>query len=666
MLMVTFVIIKFNLEAVFCKIFFLPFLSSLWQCSTKFQGPMDYLCPMNVLSVENVSKSYGVQSLFEGLSFGISKGQKVALVARNGAGKSTLMKILCERETADTGLVVYNKDIRVSFLAQEDFLHDEQTILENIFSAENDMTKAIAHYEAAMISHDERAIQRAHDEMDKTGAWSYEAKARQILGQLSVHDLSPIVGKLSGGQKRRVALAKVLIEEPDFLLLDEPTNHLDLDMIEWLEDYLIRSQMTLFMITHDRYFLENITDEILEMENGILYRYKGNFSYYLEKKAEREMLDSSTKEKQLNLYKRELEWARKMPRARTTKSKSRMGEFAELKERVSKRLDDDSLELEINVQRMGSKIIELYKLKKTMGETVVVNGFDYVFKTGEKLGLVGRNGSGKTTLLNLLTGRIEPDGGKVIVGDTVVFGYYSQHVVTFKDGQRLLDAVREVADFIPLTKGKTISAGQMLERFMFPKHMHFNLIEKLSGGERKRLQLLLVLMKNPNFLILDEPTNDLDVFTLAVLEEYLLQYPGCLVIVSHDRYFLDKLVDHLFVLNGKGDVKDIFGNYHAYRVEMDREESARIAEEKRNQLPKEEKSIDYGPKPKLSYKHKLEFENIEKELPLLEAERAELESKIAAGTTDHSELMTAFERLAIVVEQLDKKSMRWLELSELV
>jgi ATP-binding cassette subfamily F protein uup len=625
-----------------------------------------YLRGMNVLSVENVSKSYGVQSLFQGLSFGISKGQKVALVAKNGAGKSTLMKILCGRETADEGLVVYNKEIRIAFLAQEDFLNDDQTILENIFSADNEMTRAIAHYESAMISHDEKAIQRAHDEMDKTGAWSYEAKARQILGQLSVHDLTPVVKKLSGGQKRRVALAKVLIEEPDFLLLDEPTNHLDLDMIEWLEDYLVRTQMTLFMITHDRYFLENVTDEILEMENGVLYRYKGNFSYYLEKKAEREMLDASTREKQLNLYKRELEWARKMPRARTTKSKSRMDGFAELKDRVSRRLDDDSLELEINVQRMGSKIIELHKVKKTMGETLVLDGFDYVFKTGEKLGLVGRNGTGKTTFLNLLTNKIEPDGGKVVVGETVVFGYFSQHVVTFKEGQRLLDAVREVADFIPLTKGKTISASQMLERFMFPKHMHFNLIEKLSGGERKRLQLLLILMKNPNFLILDEPTNDLDVFTLAVLEEYLLQYPGCLIIVSHDRYFLDKLVDHLFVLNGKGGVKDILGNYHAYRVEMDREEAARIAEEKRAVQPKEEKSTSSAPKQKFSYKQKLEFDQLEKEIPLLEAERAQLESKIASGLSDHVELMTAVERLALVVEKLDTMSFRWLELSELV
>jgi ABC transport system ATP-binding/permease protein len=448
---------------------------------------------MNYLSVENLSKSFGIHQLFENLNFGIEKGQKVALVARNGAGKSTLMKILTGADTPDSGQVVFNKEVRLAYLAQEHGLDDGKTILENIFSSENDMTRAIALYEKALSGQGD--LQQAHDLMDHSGAWDYEAKAKQILGGLDIHELDHVVSSLSGGQKRRIALARVLIESPDLVLLDEPTNHLDLDMIEWLEEFLSRSNMTIFMVTHDRYFLENITDEILELENKQIYRYKGNFSYYLEKKAEREMLEESTREKNMNLFKRELEWARKMPRARTTKSKSRLDNFEELKTKVRKNTDPDALELEINISRMGSKIIELHKVRKEFGSKTILHGFDYVFKTGEKVGLVGRNGTGKSTFLNLITKQLEPDGGKVVVGDTVVFGYYSQNGIPLKEGQRVIEAVREIADFIPLTKGKTITAAQMLERFLFPKHMHFNTIERLSGGEKKRLQLLLLLMK---------------------------------------------------------------------------------------------------------------------------------------------------------------------------
>ncbi|MEY3397776.1 MAG: hypothetical protein RL220_370 [Bacteroidota bacterium] len=624
---------------------------------------------MNVLSVEGVSKSYGIRVLFRDLNFGISKGQKVAMVARNGAGKSTLMKILCQKETPDTGLVVFNRDIRVGHLAQDDELDLSKTIIENIFSANNEITRAIAAYELALLSGDEKSIQRAHDDMDKTGGWSYEAKATQILGRLAIHDLSAVTGTLSGGQRRRVALAKVLIEEPDFLMLDEPTNHLDLDMIEWLEEYLGKSNMTLFMITHDRYFLENITDEILELENESVYRYKGNFSYYLEKKGERELLEEATREKQLNLFRRELEWARKMPRARTVKSKSRMDDFRVLREEIRKRPEDASLELEINVQRMGSKIVELHKVKKRLGKTLVLDGFDYVFKTGEKLGIVGRNGAGKTTFLNMLTGNVEPDSGKVVVGETVVFGYYNQNIVALKESMRIIDIVREIADFIPLTKGKTITAAQMLERFMFPKHMHFQFVEQLSGGEKKRLQLLLVLMKNPNFLILDEPTNDLDVFTLSVLEDYLMQYPGCLIIVSHDRYFLDKLVDHMFVLDGEGHVKDILGSYADYRREREKEiEAERISDREASKsvvIEKPQPSADI-PKKKLSFKEKMEYDKLSSEIPQLEKERAELEQLVASGISDHVALMKATERLGIVISELDEKGFRWLELSEYV
>jgi ATP-binding cassette subfamily F protein uup len=622
---------------------------------------------MNYLSVEHISKSYGDQILFEDLNFGIEKGQKVALVARNGAGKSSLFKILVGLDTPDGGIISYNREVRIGFLAQEHGLDDNLTILENIFIAKNPMTRAIAAYEKALLENDNDALHRAHDQMDQTGAWDYEAKAKQILGGLEIHDLEKVVGQLSGGQKRRIALAKVLIEEPDLVFLDEPTNHLDLDMIEWLEEFLNRSNMTIFMITHDRYFLENITDEILELENKQIYKYKGNFSYYLEKKAERETLEESSREKAMNLFKRELEWARKMPKARTTKSKSRLDSFEELKEKVRKNTDPDALELEINISRLGSKIVELHRVKKSYGETNIINGFDYVFKTGEKVGLVGRNGTGKSTFLNLLTQQIEPDGGKVIVGETVVYGYYSQTGIPLKDGQRVLEAVREVAEYIPLKKGKTITAAQMLERFLFPKHTHFNYIEKLSGGEKKRLQLLLLLMKNPNFMILDEPTNDLDVFTLSALEEYLQHYPGCLIIVSHDRYFLDKLVDHVFVLDGHGNVRDIFGSYSTFRATMDemaKAEKDRVqAKEIAASVVKEEAS---KAKTKISYKDKFEFDQLEKEIPVLEKKKKELEEKLSQVLDQHNELMAVSDQLGKVVEELDAKSLRWLELSELL
>lgn len=622
---------------------------------------------MNYLSVENLAKSYGINVLFENLTFGIEKGQKIALVARNGEGKSSLFRILAGLDAPDGGTVTYNREVKLGFLSQEQELNNKSTILESIFSADSPKTRAIADYESAVESNDEQAIQRAHDAMDRHNAWDYEARAREVLGKLDVHDLTRIVGSLSGGQKRRIALAKVLIEEPDLVLLDEPTNHLDLEMIEWLEEFLSQSNMTIFMITHDRYFLENITDEILEMENKTLYRYKGNFSYYLEKKAEREQLESVVRGKAEMLYKKELEWARKMPRARTVKSKSRMDNFVELKQSLVRNTDPDALELEINMNRMGSKIVEFHKVKKSYDKVKVLDGFDYVFKNKEKIGIVGRNGTGKTTLLNMLTKRLEPDGGKVVVGDTVVFGYYNQQGMPLKDGQRLLECVREVADHIPLTKGKTITASQMLERFMFPRHQHSTFVEKLSGGERKRLQLLLVLMKNPNFLILDEPTNDLDVFTLAALEEYLLYYPGCMVIVSHDRYFLDKLIDHIFVLDGEGHVKDIFGNYDTYRriEEQDSQRRSAAKREDTEQKAKQEVKADV-PKTKMSFKEKFEYDQLEKEIPLLEEEKKILEAKLASSTTDHSELLSVTKRLGEVMEMLDQKGMRWLELSEFI
>ncbi len=621
---------------------------------------MAYFCAMNYLSVENLSKRFGVRQLFQNLQFGIEKGQKVALLARNGSGKTTLMNILFGKDSPDDGKVIYNKEVRVSYLEQNPFLDPKKSILENVLLSQNHMSKAIAAYEEALAN--DLPLDQPMAEMDASGAWEYEAKMKQILGALELHQWNTPAGQLSGGQQRRVALAKVLVEEPDFLLLDEPTNHLDLDMIEWLEKFLTQSHMTLFMVTHDRYFLENITDEILELENGQLYKYKGNFSYYLEKKAEREALEQATQDKQMNLFRRELVWARTMPRARTVKSKSRMDRFNELKESIRKNPDAAELSPEINMSRLGSKIVEFHRVKKHWGEKKVLNGWDYVFKTGERVGLVGPNGAGKTTLLKLMTLSEEPDGGKVIVGDTVVMGYYRQNMEILKPGQRLIEAVRDIAEFIPLTKGRTITAAQMLERFLFPKSMHFNYVDSLSGGERKRLQLLLILMKNPNFLILDEPTNDLDVFTLAALEEYLQSYPGCLVIVSHDRYFLDKLVDHLFVLDGEGNVRDILGSYQQFRDDQDN-----IALENKKAASKaeikEDASKDGGQK-KLSFKEKYEWEQIEKRMPELELQKSKLESELQTVLDQHDRLMSVSEALSKVIEELNNLEMRWLELSE--
>ncbi len=615
---------------------------------------------MNYLSVENLSKRYGIRQLFENLNFGIEKGQKVALLARNGSGKTTLMNILFGKESPDEGKVIYNKEVRVAYLEQNPHLHLNKSILENVLAASNSMSKAIADYEIALKNNGD--LEKAMNDMDATGAWEYEAKMKQILGALELQDWDKLAGQLSGGQQRRVALAKVLVEEPDFLLLDEPTNHLDLDMIEWLENFLTRSQMTLFMITHDRYFLENITDEILELENGQLYKYKGNFSYYLEKKAEREALEQATHDKQMNLFRRELVWARTMPRARTVKSKSRMDRFKELKENVRKNPDAQELAPEINMSRLGSKIVEFHRVKKHWGEKKILNGWDYVFKTGEKVGLVGPNGAGKTTLLKMMTLNEEPDGGKVIVGDTVVMGYYRQNMEDLKEGQRLIEVVRDIAEFIPLTKGRTITAAQMLERFLFPKPMHFQYVDSLSGGEKKRLQLLLILMKNPNFLILDEPTNDLDVFTLAALEEYLQSYPGCLVIVSHDRYFLDKLVDHLFVLDGQGNVKDILGSYQQFRD--DQENSANESKKTETKTDTKAEAPAVSGQKKLSFKEKYEWDQIEKRMPELETMKQQLEEKLNTVLDKHDQLMQVSDELAKVIAELNAMELRWLELSE--
>ena len=617
---------------------------------------------MNYLSVENVSKRYGERLLFENVTFGILKGQKVALVAKNGTGKSTLFRVIMGDESSDTGSVAFNKGIRVSFLAQEHGLEESWNILDNLFTGDGPVPTAIRGYEEALLADDGERLQKAMDRMDQLQAWDHEAKAKSILGKLNIHDLSRLVDTLSGGQKRRIALAKVLLEEPDLLLLDEPTNHLDLDMIEWLEDYLARAGMSLLMITHDRYFLEVICDEILEMDDQQLYRYKGNFSYFLEKKAEREANEMAQRDRARSLMKRELVWMRSTPKARTGKSKYRQGQFGEIKKAAKKVLEEDSLRLEINVERLGGKIVELHKVRKQLGEVKMLDGFQYVFKKGERMGIAGKNGTGKTTFLNLITQRLEPDGGKVVVGDTVKFGYYTQSGLKFKPGQRVIEVVREIADIIPLKSGKKITAEQMLERFLFPRKRHYEVVEKLSGGEQKRLHLLTVLMDNPNFLILDEPTNDLDIFALATLEEYLLQFTGVLVVVSHDRYFMDKLVDHMLVLHGNGEVNDILGNYTEWREHQKAQKAAVPPKPKAEPKAKREKPD--GPKTKLSFNEKYEFEQLEKEIPVLEAKKAELEAELAEVVSDHEKLQAVSAQLGALVDELDTKSERWLELAE--
>ncbi len=636
---------------------------------------------INYLSVEDLSKRYGDRMIFEGLTFGITKGQKVGLVARNGSGKTTLLRILSGSETPDTGEVVFNNSVRLDFLSQEHELEPELTVLENLFAANNPVADAVRAYEAALVESEQsengEVLQRAMERMDQLDAWNYETHARQILGKLNLHDLSRVVGNMSGGEKRRIALAKVLISQPDMLLLDEPTNHLDLDMIEWLENYLANTNMTLLMVTHDRYFLEVVCDDILELDEGIVYRYKGNFSYFLEKKAEREEVEYANREKARNLMRRELEWVRSTPKARTTKSKYRMQQFDGVKSAATKRLEDDELKLQLNPERLGGKVIELHRLRKAYGEKVILSGFDYVFRKGEKLGIVGPNGSGKSTFLNMLTGREQSDGGKVVIGDTVVFGYYTQQDIPFKEDQRVIEVVKEIAEIIPLKGGSKITAAQLLERFLFPRSMHYQSIGKLSGGERKRLYLLTILMANPNVLILDEPTNDLDIFTLSVLEDYLSGFPGVLIIVSHDRYFMDKLTEHLLVFGVGGDnggVRELPGNYSRYREIMEAEERAIRADARKTReteaTEKKEQPVSAPapaqqdePKRKLTFKEKYEFEQLSGEIERLEEQKMSLEAKLIQNLP-HEELTKTSAELGSVIEQLEAKEMRWLELSE--
>ena len=623
---------------------------------------------MNYLSVENLSKSFGIRTIFKDITFGIDKGNKVAIVAKNGQGKTTLLNILSGLDTADSGRLVYRNGIKVDHLEQAENFKTNRSIFEEVVDTDTEETRAISLYEKALQNpEDTEAYEAAFEKMNSTNAWDYEVKVNTVLSQLGFADKHQKLDQLSGGQKKRVALAKVLINEPDIMILDEPTNHLDLDMIEWLEAFLSKSEATIIMVTHDRYFLEVVCDTILELEDHTLYKYEGNFSYYLQKKAEREEILKATISKAKNLMRTELEWIRRQPKARGTKQKARVDAFDGLKATATQKIKKDEMEIPVLMERLGTKIVELHRVGKWFDDKKLINDFDYTFKRGEKIGIVGKNGSGKSTLLNMIVGKEEPSKGKIVIGDTVKLGYYHQDGMKFKEGQKVIEVIRAIAEYIPLEKGRKMSAAQFLEKFLFPRDMHYNYVEKLSGGEKKRLYLMTVLMANPNFLILDEPTNDLDIFTLGVLEDYLADFGGCVIIVSHDRYFLDKLVDHTFYFRGDGEIKDILGNYTAYRnflkdeVKQSRAKEKAAKEKIEQNAPKVEEE-----KKKLTYAERLEFEALEGEMEALENEKVSIAESMNSGELDGDAFQEKSIRLGQIDKELAEKEDRWLRLSEFI
>ena len=618
------------------------------------------------LQVENLTKSFGDLVLFENISFAIEDGRRVALVAKNGTGKTTLLNIIAGREDHDGGEVVPRRDLRIAYLEQSPEYPAEMTVLEACFHSENPALKAIAEYERAIEEPSGEGLQEAMTRMDALEAWDYEQRAKRILSRLKIRDFGQRVGTLSGGQLKRVALANALISESDLLILDEPTNHLDTDMTEWLEEYLAASGAGLLMVTHDRYFLDKVCSDILEIEDRQLYHYAGNYSYYLEKKQERETAQAARRESETNLYRRELEWMRRQPQARATKARSRIDAFHELEARLQSTRSRGEVRLDVKASRIGTKIFEAKEVGKRFGELVILDKFNYNFTRYEKLGIVGDNGCGKSTFLKLLTGIERPDSGTIEVGETVRFGYYSQQGLEFDEGKRVIDVVTEIAEQIDLGDGRRMSASQFLQHFLFTPETQHSFVARLSGGERRRLYLCTVLMRNPNFLILDEPTNDLDIVTLGILEEYLRAFKGCVIVVSHDRYFVDKVADHLLVFCGGGEVKDFTGTYSEYVAWKREYEAARHAQEVQAR-PKPQavrtQAADGAPR-KLSYNEKRELEALEREIPALEAEKAALEESLSSGSLGVDELTAQSQRIAELIGLIDEKTMRWLLLSE--
>lgn len=608
--------------------------------------------------------------LFEGLSFGINEGERVALIAKNGTGKTTLLSMIAGKEGIDSGSVIFRNDIKVGYLEQSPEFKKGLTVIEAVFSSASEVMQLIARYEEMVKQGTTEGLDEVLHQMDVLKAWDLEVKAKSILSQLKVVEWEQQVETLSGGQQKRLALANVLLNEPDFLILDEPTNHLDLEMVEWLEDYLGKSKVTLLMVTHDRYFLDRVCNTIIEIDQKKLYTYKGNYSYYLEKRDERISSYNTEVDKAQNLFKRELEWMRRQPSARGTKQKARIDSFYDLKDKASQRRNDGGVRLEVEASRLGSKIFEMEGVSKRFDDKVILDNLTYTFSRYEKLGVIGKNGTGKSTFLNTLTGLIPPDSGKIDIGETVVFGYYRQDGLQFDEQMKVIDAAREIAEVVKLGDGNTLTVSQFLNHFLFPPEVQHSYIYKLSGGEKRRLYLCTVLMRNPNFLILDEPTNDLDIMTLNVLEEYLQSFAGCVIVVSHDRYFMDKVVDHIFAFEGNGVVKDFPGSYSDYREwrtarEQEEREVQRIAQQstaaKTKQVPKE----SARPR-KMTFNEKREFESLELEIAALEKEKTKLESALNSGTLTADELITSSNRIGTVIELIDEKSMRWLELSELL
>jgi ABC transport system ATP-binding/permease protein len=635
---------------------------------------------MHYVSVEGLSKSYGIQPLFENISFNIEEGDKIALIARNGTGKSTLLRILAGKETADEGKVWINKDVDVVLLEQEPSFVEEKSVLDNIFYHNHPIINTIKEYEllSEEADPDPDKLSDAIVKMDDLGAWDFDAKVKLVLDKLNIHNLQQPVSKLSGGQRKRVALAKTLIDigfehKHVLLIMDEPTNHLDVEMVEWLEHYFDKENVTLLLVTHDRYFLDAACTEIWEMEGSTIYVHKGDYQNYLEKKTARIENDLASIDKAKNTYRRELEWMRKQPKARTTKSKSRQDNFYEVEKRAKKQIVDEQVQLDMKMNRLGGKVAELKKLYKSYGEKILLKGFDYTFKKGERIGVAGKNGAGKSTFINILQGIEQPDSGKVNIGDTVIFGNYSQQGLVVKEDMRVIEFVKDIAEHFPLASGGTLSAAQFLQLFLFDPDKQYTYISKLSGGERRRLHLLSILFRNPNFLILDEPTNDLDLPTLGVLENFLSEYPGCLLIVSHDRYFMDRLVDHLFIFEGNGVIRDFPGNYSQYREAIaNGQQSAMgslISSEPQVATNKTELTNTQQPatstKKQLSFKEKREFELLEKEISELTREKENITAKLNSGDAPFEELQRLSLRIGEITQLLDEKEFRWLELSEL-